>query len=108
MTIAQLVERERSALRRLHVTAGIAVALAATATIVALSSVVLGGARWMSLPRALPFVVWTAVAAANVAALIVSRGKVRRQASLAEVAGAVEREQSLRAGSLRGTMEVAE
>jgi hypothetical protein len=108
MTIAQLVERERASLRRMHVAAGVAIALAATATIVALASVLLGSARWMSLPRGVPFVVWTLVLVANAAAWILARRTVSRDASLGEVAAAVEREQSLRSGSVRGTMEVAE
>jgi hypothetical protein len=108
MTIAQLIHRERASLRRLHLAGGIAVALAATAAIVALAMVILGSARWMSLPRVTPFVAWTLVVAANVGAWMLARRAVEREASLGEVAAAVEREQSLRSGSVRGTMEVAQ
>src|SRR5690349_9408874 len=108
MTILQVVERERAALRRLHLAAGVAVGVAATVTIVALAAILLGGARWMSLPRVVPFVVWTLVVLANGAAWILARRAIAHEASLSQVAATVEREQSLRSGSVRGTMEVAE
>jgi hypothetical protein len=108
VTISQIIQRERTSLRRMHVAVGIAVALAATATIVALAAVLLGGARWMSLPRGTPFLVWTVVIGSNVAAWLLARRIVRRETSLGEIAAAVEREQALRSGSVRGTMEVAD
>jgi hypothetical protein len=108
MTIAQLIHRERASLRRMHVAAGITVALAATLAIVTAATVLLGGARWMALPRGTPFVVWTLVLVANATAWWLARRTLRGEASLAEVAAAVEREQSLRSGSVRGTMEVAD
>jgi hypothetical protein len=108
MSIAELIQRERASLRRLHLAAGVAVALAATATIFALATVVLGGARWMALPRGVPFAVWALIAVANAAAWMLARHALRHRTGVAEVAAAVEREQALRAGSVRGTMEVAE
>jgi hypothetical protein len=108
MTISQIIQRERASLRRTHIAAGVAVALAATATTVAVAAVVLGGSRWMSLPRGTPFLVWMILLASNVAAWLLARRVVRRETSLAEVAAAVEREQTLRSGSVQGTMEVAE
>lgn len=107
MTISQLVDRERASLRRLHVIAGVVIALALTASIVAAATVVLGGARWMTLPRVTPFVVWAVVIAANAGAWALTRYVLRRETSIDEIAAALEREQSLRAGSVRGTMEVA-
>jgi hypothetical protein len=107
VTISQLVDRERHSLRRLHVIAGVVIALALTASIVALATVGLGGARWMTLPRATPFAVWVAVIAANVGAWALTRYVLARETSVDEIAAALEREQSLRAGSVRGTMEVA-
>src|SRR5688500_15942060 len=108
MTISQHDERERASLRRLHVIACCAVALATTAPIIATAAMFLGGARWMSLPRVAPFVVWAVVIAVNVAAWALTRYVLRRETSVAEDAASVEREQALRSGSVRGTMEVAE
>lgn len=108
MTISQLVDRERISLRRLHVLAGVAIGVAATATLIAVGAVVLGGARWLSLPRGTPMIVWAVVLIANVAALLMTRALVRRRTSIGKVAEAVEMEQKLRTGSVRGTMEVAE
>lgn len=108
MTISQLVDRERTTLRRLHLLAGVAMGLAATCLLVALGAVVLGGARWLSLPRGTPMVIWVVVLIANAAALLITRAIVRRTTSIGKVAEALEREQSLRAGSVLGTMEVAD
>ena len=78
MTISQLVDRERASLRRLHVVAGVVIALALTASIVAVATVGLGGARWMTLPRVTPFAVWAAVIAANAGAWSLTRYVLRR------------------------------
>ena len=108
MTIAQIVERERKALLRVHVAASIAVVLATTIALVAIASVTLGDARWMALPRGLPFFIWGLIVAANAASWMFLLRALAREATVVEVSAAVEREQSLRAGSVRGTMEVAE
>ena len=108
MTIAQIVQREREALLRVHVAASIAVTLAATTVVLAVASATLGSARWMSLPRGLPFLAWVAIVGANVASWFFLMRQLRHEATLVEVSATVEREQSLRAGSVRGTMEVAE
>jgi len=108
VTIAQIIDRERASLRRMHLAAGIAVALAATASIIVAGAVLLGGARWMALPRAVPSLVWVIIVGINAAAWALTRRVMRRDTSISEVAAAVEREQSLRAGSVRGTMEVAD
>src|SRR4051794_4575668 len=108
MTIAQLVHRERQALLRAHVAATILVTLAAMTALLAVASVALGDARWMSLPRALPFVIWAVIIGANVAAWLLLVRALRHEGNVVVVSAAVEREQSLRTGSVRGTMEVAE
>lgn len=107
MTISQVVERERVTLRGLHLLAGAVMIVAATCALVATAAVLLGGARWLALPRATPIAVWAVVVSANVALLLLTRSVIRRQASLATVAAALEHEQSLRSGSVRGTLEVA-
>ncbi|HEX5829327.1 MAG TPA: DUF4175 family protein, partial [Gemmatimonadaceae bacterium] len=83
MTVSERLQRERSRLRALVVAAGGGVAVAAVALVLAIGAVALGGARWINLPAAAPFLVWVVVLAA-----------------------AVERERSLRAGSLRGVLEM--
>ena len=108
MTILQLVDRERAKLRALYLLGGMALIVAATCTIVALAAILLGGARWLALPRGMPIVVWVVALGANLAALLFTRALVLRQTSIGKVAEEVEREQSLRAGSVRGTLEVAE
>ncbi len=108
MTIAQIVERERRALLRAHVAATVALTLTAVTALLAVASVTLGGARWMSLPRGLPFAVWLAIVAATVGSWIFLLRVLVHEANVAQVSAAVEQEQSLRAGSVRGTMEVAE
>jgi hypothetical protein len=108
MTIAQLVHREQKALFRVHVAATIAVSFATLAALLAIASVTLGGARWMTLPRVLPFVIWLVIIAAIVAGWMLLLRIFAHEATLAKVSTAVEREQSLRAGSVRGTMEVAD
>ena len=107
MTVGQVVERERSRVRRLHVGRGIALAIAATATLVGVSAAALGDARWLTLPRSLPVLVWLVVLAVNAAAVVWTVRRLRLSVTPLEVARAIEEEQSLRAGQLRGAMEVA-
>ena len=108
MTVLQLVERERTRLRRLHVVGGVALALAASLALLAVAAVALGDLRWVRLPRPLPFVVWAALLAANAWVLLRTRRALAREAARGEVAAAIEQEQSLRAGALRGAIEVAD
>lgn len=107
MTPLELVERERVRLRRLHVVAGVSLALAITFTALALGVLVLGDARWIALPRSAPFLVWLLVVALDAAVIVWSIRKLRGDVTRGGVAAAIEREQSLRAGALRGTLEVA-
>ena len=64
MTLYDLVERERRHVRGREVIAGALLVGGAAALIIALGAGLLGGARWLSLPRVLPFVVWGFVLAA--------------------------------------------
>lgn len=89
----------------------IMMALAAAAVLVLMAAIgvwVLGEGRWMVLSRVVPFVVWGGAAA--LAAYVVHRLRTRDAdvLSLHALAGAIEREQSLRSGSLRGALEVAD
>lgn len=107
MTVSQVVERERARVRRLHVGRGIALAIAATATLLGVSATALGDARWLVLPRSLPLMVWIVIAVVNIAAVAWTVRRVRRNVTPMQVARAIEEEQSLRAGQLRGALEVA-
>ncbi len=107
MTVVELVDRERARLRRLHLIAGLALAVGATCLLLALGASVLGGARWMSLPRPVPFLVWLLVFGANAFVVWWTARQLDRRTTRNRVAMAIEREQSLRAGALRGAIEVA-
>jgi hypothetical protein len=107
MTIFDLVARERARITRL-----VQVDTALRGIVVAVSvlfagAVALGGSRWITLPRLVPFVVWAAAIALVV--LVARRGAraVEREASDAAIARAVEREQRLRNGEVYGLVELA-
>jgi hypothetical protein len=108
MTIFELVARERARVAQLvraEAWTRAAVVLVAALTIGAL---VLGGSRWIALPRILPFLIW-AVAIAG-AAYLVRRGMqaLGHVAASGAIADAVEREQKMRRGAVRGIVELAE
>src|SRR5512146_2393024 len=107
MSVIELVERERARLRRMHVFAGLALSVSLTALLLAAGASTLGSARWMSLPRGLPFSVWLLIAAANVGVVLWTARQLERRATRQSVAAAIEREQALRSGALRGVIEVA-
>jgi len=108
VTVVELVERERSRLRRLYVLAGAALAIGATCALLAAAASALGGARWIGLPRGTPFLVWLGVIIVDAAVVVWTIRRLDRRATRHSVAAAIEREQLLRAGSLRGVIEVAE
>ena len=108
MTVVELVDRERSRLQRLYVLAGAALAVGATCALLAVAASALGGARWIAMPKGMPFLVWVAVAVADVAVIVWTIRRLDRRATRQSVAAAIEREQLLRAGSLRGVIDVAE
>lgn len=105
MTVGQIVARERSRLRIALVTRGLAIALAIGLALLAASTIALGGARWITRPSA-PLGAWMVVAIVLVVLIVTSWRQGRRRASAVEIAGAIERERTLRAGSLRGALEV--
>lgn len=108
MTVHELVDRERARLRRMHLLIGLGLSVGATCLLLALGASALGSARWMSLPRPVPFLVWLVVLAANVAVVLWTARQLDRRATRQSVAAAIEREQALRAGALRGALEVAD
>ena len=107
MTIFELIARERGRVARLlraEAWTRAAVALLAALT---LGALLLGGSRWIELPRVVPFAVWAVAIAA--AAYLVRRGAagVARVASDEAIADAVEREQKMRRGAVRGIIELS-
>lgn len=98
---------EQRALRWRATSAVVLLAVAALLAVLAMLVLALGGGRWMAWPRAMPVFGWlSAIAGAGTLA----RWHFARQAqalSMASLAGTIEREQRLRAGSLRGALEVA-
>jgi hypothetical protein len=107
VTVTEFVERERARLQQAHLVASVALVVAATSAVVALGVLVLGGSRWLLLPRATPFVVWLTLAVVNTLAVRWAWGRLVRGAAQERVAAEIEREQALRAGALRGVMETA-
>jgi hypothetical protein len=105
VTVGQIVARERSRLRIALVTRGVAIAMAIGLVLLAASTVALGGARWITRPSA-PLGAWIVVAIVLAALIVWSWREGRRRASASEIAAAIERERTLRAGSLRGALEV--
>ncbi|HEY9229303.1 MAG TPA: hypothetical protein VIP11_21830, partial [Gemmatimonadaceae bacterium] len=108
MTVLELVDRERARLRRMHVLMGLGLAVGATCILLAVGASALGSARWMALPRPVPFLIWLLVLGANVAVVLWTARRLERRATRQSVAAAIEREQSMRAGALRGALEVSE
>jgi len=106
MTLYELVERERRHVRGREVIAGALLVGCAAALIIALGAGVLGGSRWLALPRVVPFVVWAFVLAAAGALAWRTRRRLHREATRAQVAHAIEAEQRLRRGVLLGALEL--
>ena len=108
MTVVELVERERARLRRLHVLVGLALAIGATCLLLAAGASALGGARWMRCREPCRSSCGSLVLAADVAVVLWTVRRLDRRTTRHSVAAAIEREQLLRAGSLRGVIEVAD
>ena len=103
--LRKLVARERLRLVATMGARGAAFSLAAAALLAGLAAFWLGDARWISQPAA-PAIAWVVVLVAIGVPLAWTIGRVRRAASPAKVAHAIERERALRDGSLRGALEV--
>ncbi|MHB1312089.1 MAG: hypothetical protein ACYC3L_08730 [Gemmatimonadaceae bacterium] len=72
-----------------------------------LGAMVLGRTRWLSLPRATPFVTWLAVIAVGYGMWRLQRRRLVAKRTAGEVAEAIERERGLRDGAARTLLEVA-
>jgi len=106
MTIGHLVERERQRLRRAELLAAGLLALGVVALGVGLGAVLLGGARWLALPRGVPFVIWLVLVALLGWLAVRTRTRLAREATQLRVARAIENEQGLRRGQLVGVVEL--
>lgn len=99
---------ERRHVIRLVAGAAIAVALAVPAAGLAAGAFLLGEGRWLVLPRALPSLLWLTLFLLALLGAILLRRRLSPSVSLEALAARIERERSLRHGSLRGALEVAE
>ena len=108
MTVVEIVERERARLRVVDVAAALALAFIVTAAVIGVGAWILGESRWIALPRATPLLVWSVLAIANGAVISLATKRLSRELARPSVAAAIEREQTLRAGALRGVIEVAD
>ena len=106
MTIGALVDRERRHVRRQELLAGALLAAGVAALVLGLGAALLGDARWLSLPRAVPFVVWLVLGAALVALAVRTRRRLRAGGTRVQIARAIESEQGLRRGLLVGAIEL--
>ncbi len=108
MTLFDLVERERRGVARQLTAGGAALVLTGVVLVLLVTTVALGGSRWLVLPRLTPFVAWALAIAAAVAGGRWLRRRLSDETSVVRIARAVEEERRLRAGSVRGALEVAD
>jgi hypothetical protein len=104
--IGAMVERERRHMRRAELAAALLFGAGAASLVLGLGAALLGSARWLSLPRAIPFLVWLVVGAALLALAELTRRRLRSGGSAAQVALAIESEQGMRRGLLVGAIEL--
>jgi hypothetical protein len=106
VTIGALVDRERRHVRRQELLAAALVAAGAAALVIGLGAMLLGDARWLALPRLVPFAVWLTLGVTLVALAYRTRRRLRRGATRTEIARVIEGEQGLRRGLLVGAIEL--
>ncbi|HEX6600846.1 MAG TPA: hypothetical protein VF034_16145 [Gemmatimonadaceae bacterium] len=106
MSVGTLVDRERARLRRAELAAGALLALGVVALGIGFGAIVLGGARWLALPRAVPLALWFILAGALVGVALRTRARLAREATRLRVARAIEDEQGLRRGQLVSVIEL--
>lgn len=107
MTVFELVAREQRRVGRLVRADTVMRVVIIVLGVLTGGALALAGARWIALPRIVPFAVWGMAAA--LAAVVVRNGarRVRRVAAPESIADAVELEQRMRHGSVRGIVELA-
>ena len=107
MTLFDLVERERRGVAKQLTAGGAALVLAGVLAVLLVTTLALGGSRWLALPRITPFAGWALAAVAAIAGGRWLRGRLSEETSVTRIARAVEEERRLRTGSVRGALEVA-
>ncbi len=103
-----IVRDERSALLRLARDTRLATTALPVIGTAALGVIVLGGGRWLALPRITPFVFWAAAVGAAAWMWNRRRDAEGRTTTPDAVAEAIEDEQKLRRGAIRVASEVAD
>ncbi len=97
---------ERAGLLRKSLGAVVLGVISVGALAVTVGAIALGGGRWMSLPRVVPFALWVLAMGAAWGVVVWLRGRSSSILERAALANTIEMEQGLRAGSLRGALEV--
>ena len=106
MSVRQLVNRERTSLRRSRLIGGAAETAAVTLALLAVCALALGQGRWIAAPRWLPMLGTLIVV---VVAAVLARRAYRAasaDSSSPRVAESIERAQALREGALRASIEL--
>lgn len=106
-TLEARLGREQSALRARSLAAVVLAVIGVIALALVASAWLMADGRWMTLPRAVPFVMWVGAVAAAAGLVWLLHQRNADVLSLTSLAAAIEREQALRSGSLRGALEVA-
>ena len=99
--------REQSTLQARSMAAVVLAVIGVVALALVASAWLMADGRWMTLPRAVPIAVWAAALAVAAGLVWALRTRNADVLSLTSLAVAIEREQALRSGSLRGALEVA-
>ena len=106
-TLETRLAREQSTLRARSMAAVVLAVIGVVALALVCSAWLMADGRWMTLPRAVPIAMWVAAVAAAAGLVWSLRKRNADVLSLTSLAAAIEREQALRSGSLRGALEVA-
>ena len=105
--LATRLDEQRQTLAVRGTAASVLLAVALLGTVVALSALLLANGRWIDLPAALPLLLAVVAVSAAAATFLWRHRHLQQRLTRDALAAAVEREQRLREGSLRGALEVA-
>ena len=106
-TLEARLAREQSTLRARSTAAVVLGVIGVIALALVASAWLMADGRWMTLPRAVPIAMWVGALAAAAGLVGLLRQRDADVLSLTSLAAAIEREQALRSGSLRGAIEVS-
>jgi hypothetical protein len=106
MTVGKLVDRERRDLQRSELLAGALLGAGGVALGVGLGAILLGGSRWLALPRGVPLAIWFVLAGLLGWLALRTRRRLLHEAGRMRIARAIEDEHGLRRGQLVGAMEM--